>query len=188
MMFENTKQNLRFAALAVMIGVGAVLAPSHAYAEGEPCDPAVEEAIKEAAEEGYKRAIEGIQEDVIKPAAVKVASCLDDILNAGFGLDFKFKPPSLSGILNSIAKRICSKANDMFNEATSKLTDALPLDAFEDFGIKINAKIRRGRDERFELRPRIYSPIDGSRQSIDNIERGTNSSNLADKVRGLFGD
>lgn len=168
------------------LGLAVTLTPVQAHASDAACDPAVEEAIKKAAEEGYRNAIEGIQEDVIKPASVKVASCLDDILNSGFGLDFLFKPPSLSGILNSIAKRVCDKANDMFKDATSKLTDALPTDAFEEFGIKINTKIRQGQSDRISLNPRIYSGIDGKRIDIDRVTGGSTGSDLQGQIEGIF--
>lgn len=105
------------------------------------CDPVVETALMEAQGMALEQARSDINGSILEPAALKVVSCLNNLMSTGISLSWGFHPPSLSDMFNMLAERACDAMNDLFDEVTEDLRHGFehagPLGSFD-------VRLRRG--------------------------------------------
>ncbi|GAB5388583.1 MAG: hypothetical protein Alpg2KO_15510 [Alphaproteobacteria bacterium] len=160
------------------------------YEYAMPCAPVVEDGITEAATSGFEHTRSGVAKDILQPASVTLASCLDDILNSGLSIFVQFKPPNLKDLVDGIANRICDKMNDVFEGATKDLTDSLN---FEQFGIKmgVRTRVRKGQDSAISVSGTFTDFITGDRDrrtlDIGEGNRGLSDDAREDPIEALRG-
>lgn len=169
---------------ALLMALGLSTAPTWA----NECDPEVEAAIMEAAQMGYDQMIEDIEGSILEPAAIKVISCLNNVMNTGISITGRFGLPSLADIFNALADRICDEMDNLFDKVTEDM-NARFSNEFMDLQIGVN----QGQGSLFEINTTgITSPLDGSRirELEDRIDTsvGTPPQIDVDVVRQLFDD
>ncbi len=128
------------------------------------CDPMVETAIMEAQGMAIDQMRSDINGSILEPAALKVVSCLNNLLNTGISLSWGFNLPNLQDMFTMLAERACDEMNRLFDEATEDLRHGFehkgPLGnigirlepgqgSLLDFGIRTNSVVT-GQTRRLE--------------------------------------